>query len=75
VVETHFQEAEGHILTVKHRLGMVLGADHDHVGAKDELGSIEGELERLLEAGNPMRWVGWCKLEWGTVRVSLRQVL
>jgi tetratricopeptide (TPR) repeat protein len=54
LLENEFEGAADHLITVKHRLGMALGASGKYAHARDVLNSISGDLIEKLGEGNPI---------------------
>ena len=54
LLENEFEGASDHLITVRHRLGMALGAAGKHAHARDVLNSISGDLMEKLGDGNPI---------------------
>ena len=54
LLETQFEGADEHLMTVRHRLGMALGASGKHAHARDVLNSVAALLTEKLGDGNPI---------------------
>lgn len=54
LLENEFEGAADHLITVKHRLGMALGASGKYAHARDIFNKIFGDLVEKLGEGNPI---------------------
>jgi tetratricopeptide (TPR) repeat protein len=54
LLENEFEGATDHLITVKHRLGMALGASGKYAHARDIFNTISGDLVEKLGEGNPI---------------------
>jgi tetratricopeptide (TPR) repeat protein len=54
LLEHEFEGASDHLITVRHRLGMALGASGKYAYARDVLNSISADLIDKLGDGNPI---------------------
>ena len=54
LLRAHVEGAEQHLLTVRHRLGMVRGAAGEHGAARKELNALAADLVAEMGADNPV---------------------
>ncbi|KAG7669146.1 hypothetical protein Ndes2526B_g05425 [Nannochloris sp. 'desiccata'] len=54
LLENEFEGAADHLITVRHRLGMALGASGKYAHARDVFNKISGDLVEKLGEGNPI---------------------
>jgi hypothetical protein len=69
LVRSEFEGAEEHLLTVRHRLGMALGAAGEYEPAREALHGVAAELVEKLGPGNPVT----CELDFMVALMALRQ--